>query len=208
MTDPKLPPLPRDSWNGMYSEQQIQEHWLDGYRAGQSSAEPMTREEALALANKHDISVEHPHELKAILDAIIAASRRAPVADQRAVPEGWRTVPVEPTDAMVEVMKNGPADYHYRDIEGQIKAAYRRAIAAAPTPPAGEQWISVEERMPEHDVDVLVSFLSTAQVVAYFDSQPEKEGFVWQTMDGPAYRAEAVTHWMPLPTPPKGGQEP
>ena len=40
MTDPKLPPLPRDSWNGMYSEQQIQEHWLDGYRAGQSSVDP------------------------------------------------------------------------------------------------------------------------------------------------------------------------
>ena len=53
MTDPKLPPLPRDSWNGMYSEQQIQEHWLDGYRAGQSSVGPMTREDAYQLLSRH-----------------------------------------------------------------------------------------------------------------------------------------------------------
>jgi hypothetical protein len=57
---------------------------------------------------------------------------------------------------------------------------------------AREQWVSVETRMPEDDVDVLVSDGETI-------------------MDGERYRGEwwvhgcvtgCVTHWQPLPSPP------
>lgn len=51
-----------------------------------------------------------------------------------AVPEGWKLVPIEPTPEIIEAMRNGPADYHFRDIYDQINAAYCRAIAAAPQP--------------------------------------------------------------------------
>lgn len=48
------------------------------------------------------------------------------------VPEGWKLVPVEPTQAMVEAafdaLPNSP-------LEGRIRTHYRAMLAAAPTPP-------------------------------------------------------------------------
>lgn len=65
-------------------------------------------------------------------NAAIAAL--ATQAEAVKVPAGWKLVPVEPTTEMVEAAKNGPADYHFRDIADQINAAYCRMLAAAPTP--------------------------------------------------------------------------
>lgn len=49
------------------------------------------------------------------------------------IPEGWKLVPVEPTQAMVEAafdaLPNSP-------FEGRIRTHYRAMLAAAPTPPA------------------------------------------------------------------------
>lgn len=58
------------------------------------------------------------------------------------------------------------------------------------------EWISVEERLPETEGKYLVC---TANGMVYI------EWFIDDYCDGhPSWGHYAVTHWMPLPEPPKG----
>ena len=88
MTDPKLPPLPPHAFSRnsgtfapLYNADQMNDHWLDGYRAGQSSAEPMTREAAYQLLSRriHPTNMFFP---EAMIAAVIEASRRAPARER------------------------------------------------------------------------------------------------------------------------------
>ena len=61
------------------------------------------------------------------------------------------------------------------------------------------EWISVDERLPEKDVRVLV-YLNTDLSYTKIDTDSlDDRGFVRWYKD--------VTHWMPLPEAPKGGAE-
>ena len=103
MTDHKLPPLPasarttRDPMSNEFvrywTAEQMHAHWLDGYRAGQSSAEPMTREKAAELALDHCTRPDLSTRFEVIkggkfatwlIEAIIEASLHAP-----SVPKEW-----------------------------------------------------------------------------------------------------------------------
>lgn len=76
-----------------------------------------------------------------------------------------------------------------------------------------QKWISVEERMPEHGTDVLVltapGTLSLGQncvVAEYIHPRMEKSGVFINFYAGyDDKNILAVTHWMPLPEPPKEG---
>ena len=59
-------------------------------------------------------------------------------------------------------------------------------------------WISVKDRLPEEDVDVLVSNGLGIEVAAY-TTNPRKR---WYGMSGNTVYAQ---YWMPLPEPPKEG---
>ena len=62
-----------------------------------------------------------------------------------------------------------------------------------------QEWISVEERLPEKNVRVLV-YLKTDRSYTKIDTDRlDDRGFVRWYKD--------VTHWMPLPEAPKGGAE-
>ena len=75
---------------------------------------------------------------------------------------------------------------------------YEKAIARAEVAEAMVQWIPVEERLPEERVSVICSHERTNAVeMAYY-----VDGHWWQ--DG---RIVIVTHWMPLPDPPKEDSE-
>ena len=76
-----------------------------------------------------------------------------------------------------------------------------------------QEWISVEDRLPEES-GLYITFGCTAVPVRWlhnFDKDMGKFG-VWRDYDTdgkkhPRYRfieAEDITHWMPLPNPPKG----
>ena len=76
-----------------------------------------------------------------------------------------------------------------------------------------QEWISVEDRLPEES-GLYITFGCTAVPVRWlhnFDKDMGKFGVWWDyDTDGkkhPRYRfieAEDITHWMPLPEPPKG----
>ena len=62
-------------------------------------------------------------------------------------------------------------------------------------------WISVEDKLPKDWTDVLVlsrfGFLETA----VYTGTPGKWRIGW---NGDMLEADSITHWMPLPEPPKG----
>lgn len=71
-------------------------------------------------------------------------------------------------------------------------------------------WISVKDRLPEKSGDVLVYIAYRREhgrvtVVPYSDRYK-----AFNTRDeyvSPKYKIDGVTHWMPLPEPPKEGNE-
>lgn len=67
------------------------------------------------------------------LSAKILILKRAREIDAQGVPESWRWVPVEPTEAMVDAGNDGAAPYmvNARDLWAQM-------IAAAPSPSVGD----------------------------------------------------------------------
>ena len=60
-----------------------------------------------------------------------------------------------------------------------------------------QEWISVKERLPEENVRVLVCFRFTdySQIETDTDRIEKGKWYRW---------SKYVTHWMPLPQPPKG----
>ena len=64
------------------------------------------------------------------------------------------------------------------------------------------EWIPVTERLPEEDGDYLVWFYDAKCCkVAEFNKHTAKERYVWWFAG--IDRTRFVTHWMPLPEPPK-----
>lgn len=78
----------------------------------------------------------------------------------------------------------------------------------------GEQWISVEERLPEREQSVLVYSPRNEELFKIFDAVFDGEMF--RELDANDYAETlytegsyvGVTHWMPMPEPPKtkGGE--
>jgi hypothetical protein len=71
-----------------------------------------------------------------------------------------------------------------------------------------QEWISVEERLPEHDKLVLVCDANEG-VHGYvgiwsFEIDKDDGSDCWYDSGGWWHPLEEVTHWMPLPEPPKG----
>jgi len=64
------------------------------------------------------------------------------------------------------------------------------------------KWISVKERLPEMDEWVLID---GPEVCKRIDppSSNWKEGYAWKRIHESFYSPDDVTHWMPLPEPPK-----
>ena len=61
----------------------------------------------------------------------------------------------------------------------------------------GDKWISVKDRLPENEQNVLVADNGFIAVWTFYGDYWEDSHGWWQEFD-------EVTHWMPLPQPPKG----
>ncbi len=77
----------------------------------------------------------------------------------------------------------GVTDWHVA-----VGAALERALAAA--------WVPCAERMPEDCVEVLVAVWPSVYIA-------EREDGEWWAVDRMPSAIGGVTHWMPLPAPPK-----
>ena len=76
--------------------------------------------------------------------------------------------------------------------------------------PCNHQWISVKDRLPENDQLVLVCEDNMTKMSVYHSGIYEHENETWEIYEKhccgqlPLYYTNAdVTHWMPLPEPPK-----
>ena len=88
--------------------------------------------------------------------------------------------------------------------EEQAKAYFwaRKALQSTLTPP--NEWVSVEERLPEKNAQVLMwsAKWNIAEAGSYYN------GRFWVYSEiGDAYIADDITHWMPLPAPPEKEKE-
>ena len=86
-----------------------------------------------------------------------------------------------------------------RNAVGHMEAALERATL---TPP--NEWVSVEERLPEKNAQVLMwsAKWNIAEAGSYYN------GRFWVYSEiGDAYIADDITHWMPLPAPPEKEKE-
>ena len=62
------------------------------------------------------------------------------------------------------------------------------------------EWISVEDKLPEEYQQVLAYYYGDVYVLAYYDGgfkDFDEQGY-------PDEPFEDISHWMPLPEPPKG----
>ena len=71
-----------------------------------------------------------------------------------------------------------------------------------------QEWISVDDRLPENDVMVIgYTPCDGFMFVGYYHEEPKYDWKVWKivtAMRSTKVMTKKVTHWMPLPQPPKG----
>lgn len=65
------------------------------------------------------------------------------------------------------------------------------------------EWISVKDRLPENEDRILVYDLHNDIEFGFFNMRDKK--FKYFDENGYPYEFLYVTHWMPLPKPPKDG---
>ena len=71
-----------------------------------------------------------------------------------------------------------------------------------------QEWISVDERLPENDVMVIgYTPCDGFMFVGYYHEEPKYDWKVWRivtAMRSAKVMKKKVTHWLTLPQPPKG----
>lgn len=84
------------------------------------------------------------------------------------------------------------------DMLNWISSEYQEPKTNADVQPV--KWTPVTERLPELDTEVLV-YAYNHNIWVW-----EYHGNAWEAEDGYYHEADVVTHWMPLPEPPKVGE--
>lgn len=136
----------------------------------------------------------------------------------RGEPEGFKLVPVEPTEAMVQAGARALTDAASPGSRfypvGHARTAYAAMLSAAPAPPASEPegWRDIESAPKDGTRVLLWSSTSGGVWWGYWavhgaNWQPTDTGEDGWTSGAVNYSAELVvyidpTHWRPLPAPP------
>ncbi len=175
------------------------------------------KEELLQLRNQlrmgHRISFAEAMLLQRAIDILVNKAGNSPVigidlasGPDRTVevhyvaPPGYVMVPKEPTAEM----QSAGASAIRIETTGLNKlwtgnAVFRAMLAAAPQSPVSEpatvpgSWIPVSERMPENDGVYLC--WDNRYVTTY--------AFIFGRWQANQFIAKNITHWMPLPNPPR-----
>ena len=90
----------------------------------------------------------------------------------------------------------------YIDIGKDLMKAYDKGYADC-LAASKQEWISVEERLPKQSGKYIVCTKKGNVYQTKFYSYPENKGGHWGQKDN----GRSITHWMPLPDPPKEGDK-
>ncbi|HGK5934631.1 TPA: DUF551 domain-containing protein [Klebsiella pneumoniae] len=137
-----------------------------------------------------------------------------------AIPDGYVMVPddlKEATADLLATLDDYPEQLVPINRDSSVVRALRAAmLAAAPQSPGSEpatvpgKWIPVSERMPDDDDFVYIwprpDFGVELHVGQYCECSPKGDGWYAQVYEqnyGIEWHPITVTHWMPLPNPPK-----
>lgn len=88
------------------------------------------------------------------------------------------------------------------NIHDATEAAYKNGYEAGKP-----KWIAVSERLPDKDGEYLVRFADKSITNVEYESKFGSFGYWLAIMwgeDADWYPYVGITHWMPLPQPPKG----
>ena len=96
----------------------------------------------------------------------------------------------------------------YYDDEQGFEIAYKVDIDALPTLTPPNEWVSVEDRLPTKSGEYFAYTTDENINIIEFDEDYGEFGFRKEYYQDGAYldsewvKADWITHWMPLPTPP------
>lgn len=65
------------------------------------------------------------------------------------------------------------------------------------------KWINVKDGQPNHGDDVLIIDKNNRMAVATYNSSHESDQWRWYTKHCCGRELNIITHWIPLPEPPK-----
>lgn len=135
------------------------------------------------------------------------------------IPDGWKLVPIEPTESMIvdgfeswpDESFSKPEEWEkFQCMSGCKQSAhlahicYKAMLTAAPQPPVSDGWIKCSDRLPDPDIYVQASNGVWVGIGRYSDSEYLESDEHWQDEHGEFIDLIhfPVTHWMPLPNPP------
>ena len=95
-----------------------------------------------------------------------------------------------------DALKKELAPYEENDFSQQIDVILK-IVEAQPTLPPPNEWVSVEERLPDDKERVIAYRPKEADVSAY------KYCVMWGWSVKISMKHRGISHWMPLPEPPE-----
>jgi hypothetical protein len=114
---------------------------------------------------------------------------------------------------IINLLEHNDKVYHYADrdkeniVHGTVQTLCRVIIDAKAADVQPVKWISVKDRLPDESCECLGVVDGEVTEVSYRSKQKEFI-CVWSMCDADGFKPlsdDAVTHWMPLPEPPKNG---
>lgn len=155
-----------------------------------AARKPLEDKLAQVKADAKEDEVNWDQEVEELRQQLAAANARISELEAQAVPEGWKLVPIEPTEEMVIAGNIG---------QGFSKWALKAAIEAAPQ--AAQKWQPIET-LPEGERFLSVTRLSNGS----FGQVGISHSFYSHIVNNRGWKIAGddphATHWMPLPAAP------
>ena len=111
---------------------------------------------------------------------------------------------VRPIDANAMLNELRPVSFeseHSAMLLSDVSRMMRKWVERQPTLTPPNEWVSVEDRLPEVEQEVLVYWRNTSQKAEHFELT-HYDGDHWFLLDNTERPWIVVVAWMPLPAPP------
>ncbi|WP_353614815.1 DUF551 domain-containing protein [Mangrovibacter phragmitis] len=153
-------------------------------------------------------------KLKHVVPVYLWPISTATATNSPVIPDGWKLVPIEPTESMiVDGFESEPDSFfsapdvwkEYSEMSGCRQAAhrarlcYKAMLSAAPQQPVSDGWVKCSDRLPEENGPVLVHQEGGIIFCAEYE---EDDWFCPDEFPNVPKQGCEITHWMPLPNPP------